>query len=884
MLKNWTIGLLRARGFSLAAAAIGVATAVSLLALLGLFVSQGTATMTARAVAAVGPDWQVQLVDIADPASVDAAIRQTASGSTIEVVNYADIAGLSASTASTVQTTGVGKAVGVDATYREAFPAQIRLLAGSLDGPLLAQQTAANLRAAPGDQVTIRRLASPPVTVTIAGIVEMPNADQFFQIVGQGRQATPTAPPDNVILLPQHLWQEYFGDQLAAMPQTAQRHMHVGIDHGSLPTDPVVAYVQATSMANKLSAKLAGDGMIANNLAARLDGVRQDALFAKVLFMFLGVPGAIVAILLAMLIVLSGADRRRREIALLQLRGARPTQTLAFVGLEALLVGAAGAIAGLVVAWILARSVLALPAGMAQSGWFAAAAACGLIAALCIFMTPSWEAMHRSVSQKLAPPDGDPVTIPAWKRLWLDVGILGIAAAVFWESAATGYQVVTAPEGVATATVDYKAYVAPGLLWIGLGLLLMRLWEQFMRRGKPVLRVLLLPTARNLTTIVTASLSRDRQRVTKGVVLVALAFSFATSTAIFNSTYENQANIDASLTNGADVTVSGSTQAPPSAILPKISNISGVHWAEPMQHRFAYVGTDLQDLYGINPATIGNATSISNAYFTSNDAAATLSSLQTTPDGLLVSDETVTDFQLRTGDTLNLRLQNASVHAYHTVPFTFIGVVREFPAAPTDSFLIANASYVAKATGNASAETILVRADQPPPVVAARIRAALDTTAGFKVTDISEAAHRIGSSLVAINLRALTTLELVFALPVIAGAVGLVFALGLEERRRNFAILLAVGAKAGHLGAFLWSEAIIVYAVGMAAGQLIGTVLAWVLIKMMTQVFDPPPDALAVPWGYLMLLAGAGLVAVVVSVFLQLRQRSEPLSFAIRKL
>src|SRR5262249_62166242 len=36
---------------------------------------------------------------------------------------------------------------------------------------------------------------------------------------------------------------------------------------------------------------------------------------------------------------------------------------------------------------------------------------------------------------------------------------------------------------------------------------------------------------------------------------------------------------------------------------------------QPMMHRFAYVGNDLQDLFGINPRTIGTATPMSDAFF-----------------------------------------------------------------------------------------------------------------------------------------------------------------------------------------------------------------------------------------------------------------------------
>ena len=64
----------------------------------------------------------------------------------------------------------------------------------------------------------------------------------------------------------------------------------------------------------------------------------------------------------------------------------------------------------------------------------------------------------------------------------------------------------------------------------------------------------------------------------------------------------------------------------------------------------------------------------------------------------------------------------------------------------------------------------------------------------------------------------------------------------------------------------------------------IGAALAWGLVKLMTQVFDPPPETLYVPWGYLGWLAFIGLIAVAASVLLQLRKPTEPLSFAVRNL
>ncbi len=881
-MRDWFYGLLNNRRASIVPAAIGVALAVCLLALLGVFIRQSAANMTERAVLGISPDWQVQMVGTTDTSAAEVAAQSITGFKSLAVVDYADVISLSSTKDGTTQTTGAAKTLGLSTNFVSDFPAQLRLLSGSLSGVLLSQQTAANLHAVPGDTVTIARLGQPPLDIKIDGVVELPNADQLFQVVAATPQAVRTAPPDNVVLLPQAQWQEAFQSQLENLPQTAQRQLHVSLDHQILPSSPIDAFVTAQEMANNLSAKLAGSGVIVNNLAARLDGVRQDSLFARVLFLFLGMPGAIIAILLTVMIVLSTADRRHREIALLQMRGAEAGQILKTLSIEACVVGISGAIVGLIAAGMLTPIFVKGPLIVNDLIWFIGAGAGGLAASLLVFLIPSWFALRRTALENATPVRLLTQAKPAWQKLWLDVLAVAAALLIFWQVSATGYQVVAAPEGVATATVDYKAYAAPALLWIGCGLLLMRVFSIFLVRGAPFLKTVLAPLAKDFAKPVSASMGREAGRITKGVVIVALAVSFATSTAIFNTTYEHQSAIDATLTNGADVTVTGTIENPASSDLDTIRRSNGVAAEEPMQHRYAYVGNDLQDLYGIDPTTIAKATSMSDAYFGNADAKATLASLQATPDGVLVSDETVGDFQLKEADTINLRLQFASDHTYHVVPFKFIGIAREFPTAPKDSFLIANAKYIASATGIPTSEIVLIKASIEPATLAENLRATLADHKGLVVTDMGQAVHRIGSSLVAVDLRSLTGLELAFAIPLVAGAIGLIFALGLAERRRSFAILRALGATSQHLGAFLWSEALVVYVFGTAAGLALGWAIAWMLTKLMTQVFDPPPDALYLPWTYLIVLCLAGFAAVSIAVLMQLRRTKEPLTSAMR--
>ncbi|MDQ2710062.1 MAG: ABC transporter permease, partial [Actinomycetota bacterium] len=250
---------------------------------------------------------------------------------------------------------------------------------------------------------------------------------------------------------------------------------------------------------------------------------------------------------------------------------------------------------------------------------------------------------------------------------------------------------------------------------------------------------------------------------------------------------------------------------------------------------------------GVHPASIASATALQDAYFGGGSAAALMATLARQPDAILVSDETVKDFQLKPGDLVNLRLQDRTTQALTTVPFHYVGTVKEFPTAPKDSFFVANADYVTRATGNAAVGAYLVDtggADQP--AVAEALRQQLGTTA--TVSDITQTRSTVGSSLTSVNLDGLTRLELAFAVLLAAAAAGLVLAVGLAERRRALAIIALLGARSGQLRGFVIAEAAVVLLAGLLGAAAISWGLTQMLIRVLTGVFDPPPSAAAVPW------------------------------------
>jgi putative ABC transport system permease protein len=438
-------------------------------------------------------------------------------------------------------------------------------------------------------------------------------------------------------------------------------------------------------------------------------------------------------------------------------------------------------------------------------------------------------------------------------RLGLDFVLLAASGIVFWLVSRGGYQVVVVPEGVPVASVNYGALLAPALAWPGLALLVWRLTAlAASRRGRR-------PKSDESGRVpdLRQDVVRHRRRmVARGATGLAVAVAVTVSAAVFTRTYDEQARVDTALTVGSDVAV---TSAPDSttSLDPTMAKVAGVSAVEQVSHRLVYVGPDLQDLYGIDARTIGRAAPLQDAFTPGSSVTSVLSRLAATTDGALLSQETLHDYQLHTGDLVRLRLKGSN-GSYRLVPFHVVGVVTEFATAPRDSFVVANRSYVAAMTGLPSVQTLLVRT-QHPAAVAARIHA----PAGVLVNDITapRVAVPSASGLAAGSLAGLARLILAFGLILATASAGLVLIVGAVQRRRSLVALALLGASARQRARFLWSEARAVVIAGLVGGVASGALVAAELVKVLNGIFDPPPQHPTVPWLFITVLGSAVLLA-----------------------
>jgi putative ABC transport system permease protein len=364
------------------------------------------------------------------------------------------------------------------------------------------------------------------------------------------------------------------------------------------------------------------------------------------------------------------------------------------------------------------------------------------------------------------------------------------------------------------------------------------------------------------------SAGRRAGPLSRAAILVGLLLSFGVSLGLFAATYDQQAAVDSQLSLGADVVVQA---APGSAVAAPTqraaSAVPGVVASSPVRHTFAYVGPDLQDMFAIDANSIGSSTTLRDSYVKGATMGDLLAGLRTQPDGVLVSAETLKDYGLNTGDLLRVRLFDERQGAFKVVPFHVLGVVSEFPMAPHDSFLVANLDYVVGATHARGPNVLFLSAPGDPHQVGAAVQAAV-AASGAQVRDLTQEVALISSSLTAVDLAGISRLEEAYAVVLAAVAVTLFAGLTVIERRREFAIMAAMGAPLRTVGAFLWTEAAVILLTASVLSLILGGLLALMLVAILTHVFDPPPDSLALPWGFLAGLLGSALLGTLLAGWL----------------
>jgi putative ABC transport system permease protein len=896
-------GLLRAPGRTLVRVIV-LAAAVSLLGAMLLFVGHSLRTMTGSAIRSVPVDWQGPVTSYADARSVAAGVAGQAGVQQASPTATAPFAAASHTGPAGTANAGSGSILAVPDGYL-AHINTFRLLQGFLrpDAVVLDQQLAATLQARIGDTVTLTpRPGARPRPFPVSGVALITAPDVVFQPLNPLLGPAPAQPPANAAIMPLATFATTLARSLPVIGQAGagstaagasgasavpgaqtgvQWQVQAQLDPHGLGSTPGQALTRAGQTAHRVERSLPGQVQFVDNLSDQLNTAAGDALYAETLYIMLAVPGALVALGLAYLAALGTVERDRRDLGLLRARGARRRDLLVVALAESSLIGLISGVIGAGVAFAAVSLLITGGVGLTPARAAVIVVACvalaiaGAAAARLGATSSVWRASV-SDSRRSVRRDAKPL----WQRLYLDLVALGLSGLIYWLTASTGFSAVVNPDSNPTLSLSVYMFFAPALLWIGATLLLVRLrgralaWIARRAAGGP---------ARSTRTFLLVSAGRRGAAINRGLIVVGLLLAFGVNLGIFTATYDQQTAVDAQLTLGADITVT----APPGVtaqrgLAAKIAAVPGVEGVSAIDHSYAYVGSDLQDTFGINPSTITRATTLRDSYFLGAGAQATIDRLRATPDGILVSKETIGDYQLKLGDLLNLRVLDHRTGRFRVVRFHVAGVVQEFPSAPRDSFMVANLSYL-QAADHAGGPSVVFAKSADPAGTAAAVAQATRAD-GTIVKNIDQEAQQTVSSITTIDLRGISQIEEAFTVGLVAAAMALFVALAVIERRHEFATMAAVGATLRSISSFVWSEAALVLIVGLVLAAGLGLLLALMLVAMLQHVFDPPPEQLAIPWTYLAELAGAAVLATSLAVAIAARRlRRLPLGRLLRE-
>jgi len=863
-----------------AAYLLGLALAVAFVSATLFFVDGATRDLTRRAIAPVALDFQARAVDpTTDIAALAPRLRgQPGVTAALPFVS----AGIAIPPAANAPggTPIPARLLAFPPDYPATFPL-LTISAGHFgpDGALVSEQLATSLGLKPGDTLalTVPGLDH-PYPVTITGLVNTDRAAPLF--------TGPSAAPEgsyNVAAAVVVLDYTRFGRDLAAPLAAAaaapaigggtaatasglpllDRQLHLRLDRAAFPADPGAAATAVATLRRQLERQASGQLRITDNLATAFANAGGDVVAARLLFVFLGLPGVLLAAYLAQAAAGLVSAAQRREIALLRVRGAGPRRLLATLGWTAALTALLGTLLGLALgvattAALFGRAPFHDPGSIARSAL--AAAVLGLMLGGVGIFLPA----RRMLAGEIAEERRGVVaaTRPLWARLPLDLLLLAGAALALWFSGTYNSKAATAGASeTAAVSLGIYAFLGPLLFWSGAALLFLRLAGWALDR----------PAGRwrgGLIGLASRSLRRRGGRVAGLALLLALALSFGVAVTTFGATYDASRRADARYTIGADLRVTPALTNPQPASFATRLQVPGVRAVAPVWvANDALVGAQTQAVYGVDVAALTAATTIPDRFFPDGDAHGALARLAATPDGLLVSSELAAAYNIQVGDTVALHLPRRGGGATDTKPHV-VGIFSMFPTSSQNADLVVNAALLTAATGNPDPGFFLLGTDgraATKDAVAATLAGRFGQQLTARIQTANGAVSQDQSSLVGLNLAGLVALDRLYAALLVGLGLGVFLWGGILERGRELGTLEALGATRGQVSGLLLLEGAVLTVVGIAGGLLIGAPLAWQYNGFLPGIFAVPQPTLAIPWADLGILLALALLGALVA-------------------
>jgi len=772
-----------------------------------------------------------------------------------------------------------------DEHYQRHYPS-IRVADGGFapGAALVSAEASRTLAALPGDTV---ELSVPgretPLSLPISGVVDLADAKPLFSSRKTSRLEDFIYVPDSIIVSPKVFDESIIpafqaaaatrGNALKSFPLL---EVDVLLDRSRLQSDPARAFEQAKAVARAINRVAPGQDYLIDNISNTLQVARDDAAVGKRMFVFLGLPGVLLAAFLAAYAGSILASAQRREQATLRIRGAHGGhlrrmlvyRTVALAGVGSILGSSLGFVA---VLFILGGDTLFETAAgeLLVSGLIGAGI--GMLVTAVALYVPGRRALRRELGQERR--EIVATTMPLWQRWGLDYALLGaalVAEVIALRSGAFDAPITSVSAGEA-ASLPSELLLAPLIVWVAGVLLSVRIFQAIVSR----IRV---PNPR-FGPVVRGTLRRSLRRrsgtLAAGIIGVGLVSAFGISIVIFAATYDDAKAADSRFAVGSDLRITPSVLSPrphPPGYASELA-VRGVSGVTPVVFKLdnsVLIGPHNQDrenLTAIDPVSFARVGALSDSFFVGRSAADAMAAMRADPRGVFVETETADDLGIERGDQVEVLLARGTKHQI-LKKMHVLGLFDRFPGFPQGTSLVADLGYYQQATQTRRVDFFLARATDDSDAGLARAVAALEAGPGrrdpINIETTKTALDKDRSSLTALNVSGLVDLDLLFTLLMSAAAIA-IFVFGLMlQRRREYVTLRALGAQGRQVRAMVVGEAGFVVICGLVAAVVVGTGMAYLLVHVLRPLFLLDPGT-TFPVGEIVALVALVLAAALVS-------------------
>lgn len=759
---------------------------------------------------------------------------------------------------------GPARIFGFDADYA-ANDDTVKIVEGELspNGGVLSAEAADAMSVGIGDNVTVALPDGSTLDVTITGIADLARSRSLFSSRRGGDLETFVYSRNSITVSPQTFagtvlpaYERAATERGARLKNPPLREIDIGLDRNLLDADPATALLQTRRLGAEVSAVAAHQDYLLDNISNTLSVASADAAVAKLLFIFLGVPGCLLAGMLAAYAGTVLAAAQRREQATLRIRGASRRHLLRMLTLRTAALTAAGSAVGLVLGYVAVAVILgqqslsrASPSSLVASALIGSGS--GFLATGTALYVTGRRSIDREINEDRARMSD---RTPLWRRARLD--LVGVAVVAIGTVVAVRAHAFDGAAGSVYfgrgVDLHLSLLVLPVAVWITGSLLAARIFGTVLARSQPQSTG---EVGRPLVSLYRFSVGRRPWAIGNGALVVSLIVAIATSLGAFSASYDAAKAEDARFANGSDIRITpGPTSSRTYAVADAATfQTEGVAATTPVIYGVSNVilrsarTSDPANLAAIDPLGYAAVAPVSDAHFPAGDAAGALQALQKDPTAVLVSEEMAAFLKAKPGDPLYVLLVRATAEQVE-VELHIVALFERLPGFPEGADAVMSIDEHTAQVPTKAPDFFLAAAsthdDAGLQHAVASVQQGPGAADALQIDTRATTLARDQSSLAALNIAGLIDLDSTFALSMSIVTIA-IFVFGLLlQRRREYITLRAQGLEPRTIRLLIAAEASTVAVGGAVAGLLVGAAMGYYLVTVLRPLFVLDPTYL----------------------------------------